>query len=237
MLPLALPTSPGEKVEPFLAINEQRKQRALMALRCAFVAWVSNVYGDTNDLGVQGGVAYLAASPLTGSLDDADFATLSAANAAGIVAANDERTISPRQRAVDLAVASIKHAANAAELFNGLDGARAIWASVTEDARSLTSRNDIQLIRKPLWLVDVRGDTKFIANFPIWAREPFDAFNKSQALVGSAWGVWLARYRGPPCRTVAEGSREVDPVHHLTLSSPDRKQVSGWVVQIGWWRR
>jgi hypothetical protein len=48
---------------------------------------------------------------------------------------------------------------------------------------------------QPLWLEDVRGDENYRANFPPWARKPFDAFAESELARTTSWGLIADWYR------------------------------------------
>lgn len=72
------------------------------------------------------------------------------------------------------------------------------WEDISADANWLlqnVSKTSSSLIQQPLWLRDVRSNKKYKANFPDWARTPFDAFDKSEWAVNGPWRVWLAWYR------------------------------------------
>lgn len=124
-----------------------------------------------------------------------------AANAAGFAAAavaDDAATDYGNGAAAAAANAAAKAAAKAGEF--GL--------ALTADADWLMSHpsdSGAGLTGQLLWLIDVRGNPELIANFPMWARQPFDAFDRSEWAVKGPWSVWLAWYReilpshkGPP---------------------------------------
>ncbi len=71
-----------------------------------------------------------------------------------------------------------------------------IWGAISDDYQWLEKYSqETKLIDRPLWLSDVRGDEKFFANFPVWIREPFDAFVGSEWVSSGPWGVIISWYR------------------------------------------
>jgi hypothetical protein len=90
-------------------------------------------------------------------------------------------------------------ASAAAALSHGADAL--IWRSIDADRtwlvgyeREETNKTvGSRLIDEPLWLLDVRGDVRYKANMPIWARRSFD--RGDDLVVDSAWRVWFQWYR------------------------------------------
>jgi hypothetical protein len=71
-----------------------------------------------------------------------------------------------------------------------------VWASVNADMRWLESNKSGDLIKQPLWLIDVRGSERYQANFPDWMRGPFDRLANRGADSSRQWRFWINWYRG-----------------------------------------
>lgn len=86
------------------------------------------------------------------------------------------------------------NAAAAAATEIAADADAEIWAAILADCQWL-SNNGKGLIERPLWPSDVRGNTKFQANFPPWAREEFDAFAAGELAKTTSWSLIVSWYR------------------------------------------
>jgi hypothetical protein len=189
-----------------LVLHSRPEREMLYTFRAAFIAWAANLYPDnTSDrLIIQAAFASTAGVPFK------DLAARSAAAAAGTIAANLAFDPTPATAAfhnagaAGLAAAAAAHAAAAAAHTPDVSSAHAsavgnaadtIWASINEDIGFLAVSEPGQLMQRELWPMDVRGSSEFQANFPRWARVPFDAFDKSPLVTRGPWGVWLAWYR------------------------------------------
>jgi hypothetical protein len=93
---------------------------------------------------------------------------------------------------IDAATRAATYAAARADPYSSV--ADNVWATVSADAQWL-ERNKKGLEGQPLWLEDVRGDENYRANFPPWARKPFDAFAESELALTSSWGLIVDWYR------------------------------------------
>ena len=71
------------------------------------------------------------------------------------------------------------------------------------------------LLGRPLWPQDVRGDSRYRANFPIWARQPFDEFAQSEHVKSHGWHFWVDWYR----RILPNGPTETVMLPVDTLTS------------------
>jgi hypothetical protein len=152
-------------------------------------------------------------------------AAIPAANAAAAAAHAAEAARTDAAAAAAGAAADAAAAAAAAANAAGAPAA-AIWESITADARWLGSQKGY-LMRQPLWLDDVRGNSNFKTNFPLWVREPFDAFDQSQSVIDGPWGVWLAWYRA-----ILPNSRGAMPRSHFGKGKEVEiatKETSFWV--------
>jgi hypothetical protein len=184
--------------------SEEKKRATLDTCRSAFIAWAANVYasGITKKLITECAVAAVgaansAASAASSASPSASSAASAAAGAAGSVAADPAVTpTTPTTSDVTAgtAVLAATAAAHAAVAARAADGEALVWDSIRADANWLVDHPKGSLIQQALWLIDVRGDTQFQTNFPLWAREPFDAFKKNVLVKNGPWGVWLAWY-------------------------------------------
>ena len=176
-----------------IVLAEQRIRGAnsarliLSVVRANLVAWTACRNGQhAQDLR---SAAASAASAVASDASDASFAADAAASAASAVAyavsAND---------VPDFEYNAADSAASAAA-----DDAVDVWKAISADADWLVqheSKNAVgELFSQPLWLIDVRRNPDFVVNFPVWAREPFDAFDKSDWATIGPWRVWLVWYR------------------------------------------
>ncbi len=69
-----------------------------------------------------------------------------------------------------------------------------IWSAITEDCQWLSNDGE-GLIERPLWPSDLRGSTKFHANFPPWVRKELDAISAGELVKKPSWGLILSWYR------------------------------------------
>jgi hypothetical protein len=188
VLPLAL-------LSPSLGLEEAEYDKSVLlgALRATFISWAANFYVDERE----NYDAILKAAPAAAVGSDKNrgrMAALSAAAAAATVAA-DSSVVATPENAAYMKAGSIALAARACDYAARAGEASDVWVSVSADATWTMLPNRAPLIQKPLWLIDVKGRPSFVVNFPMWAREPFDAFDRSDWVRIGPWGVWVAWYR------------------------------------------
>lgn len=186
----------GAPKEPASADDEKRS--LLMVLRTMFVSWAACRYSVNDAVRVSARVAAEAADaglimrvPQPETLAGRSVAL--GARVASFVA-QWERDAS---RTGSTIVQSVSPCARAFDIFQDFDGSarRDIWSAVSADVKWLDANQSGRLIDRPLWLIDVRGDSQYQANFPIWAREPFDRFDEYVRSRNRPWAVWLRWYR------------------------------------------
>ena len=182
---------------------DDKKRAVLACFRAVLVAWVAGRNAKTSggSLTRAALAAITAANKAADALADVHPSAFSAARAAGGAAATalanpfdpNEVFNTQAQRAgpAGFATATVEYAAKAV-----LNSEHMVWESVRADARWLEAHPSEALIEQELWLDDVRGNPEFETNFPIWAREPFDAIEKNpQFSWRGNWSPWLAWYR------------------------------------------
>jgi hypothetical protein len=168
----------------------------LESWRAAFVTWAVARYGQT--------LPSNAAAAREAARHAADAAARTAAAAPRNDAAAYAAAFAARGATVGDVVSAANHYAHAVDA--GADAARGAagrstdyWLALNADATWLSKQNKAsaaaRLMAEPLWLIDVRGDPEYLANFPPWARTPFDAFANSDWAARGPWGVWTAWYR------------------------------------------
>jgi hypothetical protein len=201
VLPLALQDFVSYGVRP--DVQPQRKQLLLYTFRSAFIAWVAQTY-SASDVRLAARAAYEsttdAAEVSVSSIANVSYTVASAAGAAAYAVA----TIADVDSAA--VIVSISSAVKAVSFAGASNGDVTFWESITEDARWLVRHQSAKLIQQPLWLIDVRGDSNYQVNFPLWARKPFDAFDQSDLVKGSPWIVWTSWYRA-----ILPNGRNVEP--------------------------
>lgn len=199
---------------------DDKKRAVLACFRAALVAWAAGRNGEKS-----GGAltrAALAAVSAVNAISDA-FADVhprafSVARAAGGAAAtalanpfdsNEPYNVqAQRTGPANFAAATVEYAAKAEP-----NAEQMVWESVRTDARWLEDHPSEALIEQALWLTDVRGSPKFKTNFPIWAREPFDAIEKNPLFAsGANWSPWLTWYRA-----IVSNGRDRSPLNSFGL--------------------
>jgi hypothetical protein len=168
-----------EDVDEIAAPNKTIYQEVMLAVwRCLLISSVACEYPTDEKRAAASAAASAARDPSNA----ASIAGYSAARAAAYasVAASDPAK----------APAS---AADAAKAARAAPDDKA-WGAVIADAQWLEA-NGTDLENQPLWLDDVRGNGKFRANFPPWARKPFDAFAGSELARTTSWGLIVDWYR------------------------------------------
>lgn len=178
----ALPLVLGlfDLVDDKLTLNV-KKRLTLQAVRASFISWCAGTYPDHN-LSV--------------------FAAAAVANNEAISSAADANEIISKAISASFAAAAIIAAPRtsvAAAVATTDDTAAAFddtWSAITADAQWLSESESERLMAQPLWLIDVRGNSSYLANFPLSARKSFDSFNKSDLVKDGLWGAWIAWYRG-----------------------------------------
>jgi hypothetical protein len=153
--------------------------REAIDLRPFFVAWATMFYPEHMQL-----LSAVGSATESGSSNDVGSSGISAAAA---IASSADAARGNASRAAAYAARAASKASQGAE--------KIIWNSINADIRWLELKTDRALIHQPLWLVDVRGNKKYLANFPIWIRKSFDKFAKSELGMSSAWQLWIGWYR------------------------------------------
>ena len=165
VLPLILALPLRERLKPQLGLT-------LLVLRSAFSAWAVQKYPPTIEMITASSSALNAVAAATFNSSEAWIGAAASGIASG-----------------DLSTA-LDALSN-----NSRVSQEMILESVAVDIKWLSDEKRAPLIEQPLWLEDVRGRSDFLANFPLWAREPFDAFDNSPFVATGPWGLWLAWYR------------------------------------------
>ncbi|WP_417676758.1 hypothetical protein [Roseibium sp.] len=152
---------------------ELKQNLILQTFRAIFISWAACKYPayKLKRSAASAAAANTAALRAAANAGNVVFlsAAASVANAAYAIAAE---TTAAATAAVSVNAANAGFAADAT--------ATAIWQAMNEDCVWLEAKPGRRdLIDQPLWFSDVRGDKRFNANFPIWLREPFDAFIKA----------------------------------------------------------
>lgn len=227
-----------------LVVSADTRSRHLTqaAFRGNFISWAVCKYPGHDMTAAVIAAAHAAIDPAT-----VDYATAhvthavrAAGSAAAAAAASSIYAInSATAAAVAEAAYAIDHAAADAA------ATRDLWAAIDVDADWLAGQDDrASLIDQPLWLIDVRGDSKYHANFPLWAREPFDAFVKSEITRISPWGLIVDWYRAllPDSRDRASRSLFGERIDtQIAFMSPafwdrDPDEVIGDIAKSANWR-
>lgn len=168
-----------------------RLSLVLQTFRACFISWVNQRY-FSRDVNVSLALAaardaeHIADIILKTHQDSSRAAAVCAEAASQAVEAS--ATISDPS----LAAFAAATAANAAHAIAGT--AKDVWRAVSEDCAWLESNGE-RLIDQPLWLIDVRGQERYKVNFPIWARNSFDRFARSELVANSSWKLVVEWYR------------------------------------------
>ncbi|NDW06517.1 KAP family P-loop NTPase fold protein [Jiella pacifica] len=150
----------------------------LITCRCLFISWAARKYPAHE---IKGAAAAAAAANVSA---DAAYAAAAAANAAAYAA-------NAAAYAANAAANAAAAAANAAAY-----AAAAMWESIDADCASLfPGSSSSGLISQPLWLNEVRGQSRFRINIPDWVREPLDAYAPQRSVQQTPWGLWARWYR------------------------------------------
>jgi KAP family P-loop domain len=173
---------------------QDKKRIALAACRAAFMSWAANVYAREKEYDSILRGTRAAAGEAT-KFTNISAPELSAALAAAAAAAADPSVVTTVENVAYIQKTSAVFAARACDLAATVADSSIVWASVGADANWIMNSSGEPLIQQPLWLIDVKGNQSFEVNFPLWAREPFDAFDKSNWVKQGPWGVWLVWYR------------------------------------------
>ncbi|UCI28475.1 P-loop NTPase fold protein [Mesorhizobium sp. B2-8-5] len=196
---------------------------ALAMFRAAFVSWAAGSYPE-HDVRL---AAEDAARVVTATLDIMGTSASTAAAARIVVQAAVTNAVTD-----DTALFSL---AAAADLATDVGDATQLWTSISADVSYLSEARSQdragiarRLMHEPLWLTDVRGDPKFQANFPRWARTPFDRMTKDTTLIETGFRHWIAWYRAilPNGRTVRPTSYFGEKLDVRIAGQPDT-----------WWSR
>lgn len=187
------------------APTEELFHRFLTMFRASFVSWATCKYPTHNmSTAADDAARYLENKSLT---EDSAIGSAAVAVAAAAKAASNSDLYAVREAA--------RFSANAIRTAtNDQTALVQFWGSIAEDAKWLArhredKRPEVQaqkLMDQPIWLEDVRGDSKFQANFPIWAREPFDKFVKENLEYSGILNPWVDWYRA-----ILPNSRSASP--------------------------
>ncbi|WP_417427107.1 P-loop NTPase fold protein [Hoeflea sp.] len=174
-------------------VDKERIQGLALAVwRCLLISSV----GIKNSSGNLRQAAAAAADAADAAAVAAALATGAAVDAARSAAAATARAASVFVSAdvPNIAARAASSAASAGYFVRSNSVPGEIWESVHADAQFLEA-NGKALEEQRLWLDDVRGSEKYQANFPPWARKPFDAFAGSQLARTTSWGLIVDWYR------------------------------------------
>ncbi|MFD1159056.1 KAP family P-loop NTPase fold protein [Roseovarius aestuarii] len=168
---------------------EEQKQLLLQAFRASFLIWTSAFYPNQNIGFAQKEAAEDLRKAIAKVKKHVDGKELVAGRVILIVAdyvgtTDKDQLLRP---ALELSASLGSPARGAGE-----------WDAIGADAEWLEGNlgNENDLSKQALWLLDVRGDSRYLTNFPLSMREPFDRFDKSKLVVNGPWYVWLKWYRG-----------------------------------------
>ncbi len=177
------------------------KRLVLNAFRAAHFSWAAQWHPISNSIEQN---ARAAAEAVSGA-SNAAFLNSAAAKVAG-AAASTAALFGARPKGINTSAAAvnwhvglsssaISHAIAAG--VSQMPGSEAtILKSVAADAQVIAKARKVDAVmRKPLWLIEVRAGEPFNVNFPDWVRKSFDAFANSDLTKGSPWGEWVAWYR------------------------------------------
>lgn len=188
-------------------LSLDKKQFTLYALRAAFVSWTVSKYPPFDELSVvaqqAGEQVFADAASRAAEAINTVAKALSDARGDKISLAINAAKASAFAAEVNTDVGAGAHAAfacsaaEAAANYPSNTGSHAsvVWEAISADASWLAKNRGESLIEQPLWLIDVRGNPEFAANFPPWIRGPFDQFDKSALAKGGPWRMWLNWYR------------------------------------------
>ncbi len=185
------------------APNSENKSFILQSFRVAFLSWYAASLDDdpVNRNLLSAEDALDAESVLVSGVtirfhDDPHAAGVSLQRAVDVWLGLSSSNI---LECIEFAIKSVRDPSGRSMLLRSLE-ADAGWLASNERSRGL--------MRQPLWLQDVRAKSKYIANFPEWARQHFDHFAQSDLVKSGPWGVWAAWYRGvlPDSRSQKPGS-------------------------------
>ena len=178
--------------EPVHGVAEVvRLSLILQTFRACFISWVNQRYFSHH---VNVALALAAARDAENIADIVLKTHANSARAAAVCAEAASQAVEASATISNqsLAAFAAATAANAAHAI--ADAAEDVWGAVSEDCAWLESNGE-RLIDQPLWLIDVRGEKNYRANFPIWARNSFDRFARSQMATNSSWKLVVEWYR------------------------------------------
>jgi hypothetical protein len=204
-----------------LRVNIQRSGTGLpilSAFRAIVVAWTAAAGSKKYPQNLSAAAVDAAqnADLVAGAMINADAAAVhalvAAVHAAVAVGAGDVASTNAANT-FGMAASAVEAAGAAANV---------VWEALEADANwLLRTDNPDMLLVQPLWLTEVRersGPDRNV-NFPLWAREPFDAFDKSEWAALGPWGVWLAWYRGLLSKSA--NSKQVDSRRMFEIASQE----------------
>ena len=170
VLPLILPAI--RRIEP-----EFEQRALLLVFRAAHVCWTAANYADEQlgESAIRAAVALDDFEPLNGIR--AREALVYACRVVWEFAANEPSFLALADAAGQLRRTDLRF--------------EDFWSAVDADLQRLLVGRTSPLASDALWLVDVRGSTKYKVNFPPWARAPWDEF-KVRGVPG--FKVWINWY-------------------------------------------
>ena len=155
------------------------KSFILSTFRACFIAWAASQYRQEN-LAFASEMAAEHASFLATEIQNMSGGAQLAYVADAAVAAAD--AVGGKQNTVRHAYASATLAYLNSRASLGREAAVIERRAIDADCRELVSAHDESINGKPLWLLDVRGSSAYLANIPLWARAPFDTLRKATLL-------------------------------------------------------
>ncbi|WP_394688337.1 hypothetical protein [Hoeflea sp.] len=167
----------------------------LSVWRANFLSWAACKY-PTRDMAVCASNAAIAVRVTTNANDVVSASAAAAKGAAESTRARVTPTAIAAVRAT--AIAGVRAAEAAVRAHGDVPSyettGNILWEAVKADCQYLLNGKG-DLIEQPLWINDVRGDSHYVANFPIWARKPFDEFADSDLANLTSWKLIVNWYR------------------------------------------
>jgi hypothetical protein len=168
------------------------KSYLLSAFRASFIAWAASQYSQ-KDLALAGEMAAKRASHFAAEIRNMSGSAQLAYAADAAAAAAD--AFGGKQDTVRHAYASATLAFLNSRPSMGREASLMERRAVDADCLELASSGVGRLSGMPLWVLDVRGSSAYVANLPLWARAPFDTFAASNLVTNGPWGVIVSWYR------------------------------------------
>lgn len=206
-----------------------RERLLLIVFRAAFISWFARRYPTQDMRSATSDAAYAGTAVAESLVVGSNIRT--GAPAAVVQAAVTAADFSDRGTKSSAAITA-ELAANAGSVVASSVGAAQIRESVASDVSFLSESESSgaaeaarRLINEPLWLIDVRGDSRFQANFPHWVRAPFDDMVKDPDLSAAGFKLWIEWYRA-----ILPNSRRSRPISYFseTLDLRIARQPDKW---------